>query len=160
MVSSRAQHVLPICTNTHTTPISNDLCPPMNNNITPMPTKTPWAWVWTPNVWHCSVGATELGFSTPNHLNMCKPMYYGTWHHLCIDNHPQTNPQMMGTYYRFQKHSISSFGDLLDLPQNTKGWDITCCEELNTRVASRILHLEASTVASQDRKRDEDHDHM
>jgi hypothetical protein len=27
-------------------------CPPMNNNIAPMPTQNPWAWawVWAPNV--------------------------------------------------------------------------------------------------------------
>ena len=31
--------------NTQTTPISNDPCPPMNNNIAPMPTQNRWAWV-------------------------------------------------------------------------------------------------------------------
>jgi hypothetical protein len=25
-------------------------CPPMNNNIAPMPTQNPWAWVWAPNI--------------------------------------------------------------------------------------------------------------
>jgi hypothetical protein len=25
-------------------------CPPMINNIAPMPTQNPWAWVWAPNV--------------------------------------------------------------------------------------------------------------
>ena len=34
-----------ICTHTQTITISNDLCPPMNNNIAPMPTQNPWAWV-------------------------------------------------------------------------------------------------------------------
>jgi hypothetical protein len=31
-------------------------CPPMNNNIAPMPTQNPWAWawVWAPNVGLCS----------------------------------------------------------------------------------------------------------
>ena len=36
-VLSRAQHLLRICTHILTTPISSDLCPPMNKNIAPMP---------------------------------------------------------------------------------------------------------------------------
>src|ERR1700684_1120128 len=39
-------------------------CPPMNNNIAPMPTQNPWAWVWAPKptqnpwawVWAPNVG--------------------------------------------------------------------------------------------------------
>ena len=27
--------------------------PPMNNNIAPMPTQNPWAWIWAPNVGLC-----------------------------------------------------------------------------------------------------------
>jgi hypothetical protein len=26
----------------------------MNNNIAPMPTQNPWAWVWAPNVGLCN----------------------------------------------------------------------------------------------------------
>ena len=75
----RAQHFLRICTHTYTTPINNDLCPPMpthsmtcahpcysycahvfknyniikniTNNTAPMPTQNPWA--WAPNVGLC-----------------------------------------------------------------------------------------------------------
>jgi hypothetical protein len=54
---------LRICTHTQTIIINNDLCPPMSNNIAPMPTQNPWAWtwVWAPNVGLCSVTWGDIG---------------------------------------------------------------------------------------------------
>jgi hypothetical protein len=35
-------------------------CPPMNNNIAPMPTQNPCAWVWAPNVGLCNLTRNQL----------------------------------------------------------------------------------------------------
>ena len=47
--------IAPMYSKIITLPIISHPCPPMNNNITPMPTQNPWAWtwVWAPNVGLC-----------------------------------------------------------------------------------------------------------
>jgi hypothetical protein len=46
-------------------------CPPMNNNIAPMATQNPWAWVWAPNVGLCSI-VNSIGRTCASNLDFDK----------------------------------------------------------------------------------------
>ena len=98
-LQSRAQLFLRICTHTHTTPISSDLCPPMLFKFAPMyskivtlPIKLPiishpcppksheHGWAWAPNVGLCyRVSGPSLFWKTKKKCNLTRALVTFSW---------------------------------------------------------------------------------